>query len=208
MPAVFISYAREDIEITRGLAKTFEANDISVWWDDQLKPGDRFRRAIADQLRQADAVVVIWSSHAATSDYVVDEAEYARHNKMYIPVCVDGFNLDQLPVGFRGYHVVSFRDTYRILDALGTLPAAQRAIRIVGKSAPGDWRTSELFDRSGHLQSPDFDFIDKLEGQLRPVIEDMRGSDSQAVKAFSQHKRLSRLINGADFTALLYLPLC
>jgi hypothetical protein len=61
MGSVFISYAREDRATAWRLASEFEQRGWTVWWDFQLVPGERFRTAILEALRDADRVAVLWS---------------------------------------------------------------------------------------------------------------------------------------------------
>jgi len=67
MADVFISYAREDAESARSFAEGFQSTGLSVWRDDALRSGEVFDESIERALREAKAVVVLWSPHSVAS---------------------------------------------------------------------------------------------------------------------------------------------
>ena len=67
MADVFISYAREDAASARRFARGFESSGLSVWWDDALRSGEAFDESIERALREASAVVVLWSPNSVAS---------------------------------------------------------------------------------------------------------------------------------------------
>jgi TIR domain len=73
---VFISYSKSDPEPTRELADFLTARGYSVWWDTNLTAGEIFRKTIDREINAADAVIVIWTPHSVTSDWVVAEADH------------------------------------------------------------------------------------------------------------------------------------
>jgi hypothetical protein len=58
---VFLSYAREDTAAAKHLAAGIERASHSVWWDHHIHGGSRFASEIDRELKNADAVVVLWS---------------------------------------------------------------------------------------------------------------------------------------------------
>jgi non-specific serine/threonine protein kinase len=48
-----------------------------------------FDTYIYRELEETDAVIVLWSTHSVQSDYVKEEAEYARRNSVLVPLSVD-----------------------------------------------------------------------------------------------------------------------
>ena len=67
MAGIFLSYAREDLAKARTLAKALERAGHSVWWDRQIFGGSEFSDEIEAALKEADAVVVLWSAAAIKS---------------------------------------------------------------------------------------------------------------------------------------------
>src|SRR5512133_256929 len=93
MADIFVSYAREDRPKVQLLAEAFEGRGWSVWWDRQLSAGQHFERLIETQLKAARCVVVLWSAAAVESDWVQDEAAYARDRQRLVPAWLEPVDL-------------------------------------------------------------------------------------------------------------------
>ena len=78
MARVFLSYAREDSDAAKELADAVGAAGHEVWWDQHIQGGSRFSRAIDQALKDAEAVVVLWSDTSVESAWVQDEAAEGR----------------------------------------------------------------------------------------------------------------------------------
>jgi hypothetical protein len=104
-PRLFISYAREDREVVKPLAKGLEQAGYDVWWDKELSAGAAFRDSIEEQLTSSDVIVVVWSKRAKASRWVLDEAERGVNRGVLLPLRIDGATL---PLGFGGFHVLDF----------------------------------------------------------------------------------------------------
>ena len=74
---IFLSYSREDRAAVRHIAESFEAEGLDVWWDAALKSGQTFDEVIEQRLKEAKAVVVLWSPRSVTSRWVRAEAPLA-----------------------------------------------------------------------------------------------------------------------------------
>ena len=101
MSQVFISYSHEDKPKATAMAAALEAAGHTVWWDNELLPGDRFAATLAERIDRAEAVVVMWSRTSIQSDYVCDEADRARIAGRLTPVLIDAV---RPPVGFGQLH--------------------------------------------------------------------------------------------------------
>ena len=101
MPDVFLSYAREDRERARVLARALESHGWSVWWDRKLVAGEAFDEAIERQLATADSVVVLWSEHSIGSEWVRNEASAASERDVLVPALLDDV---KQPLEFRHRH--------------------------------------------------------------------------------------------------------
>lgn len=100
---VFVSYAREDIELARRLVRALERNGYKVWWDQTLKGGEAYAREIRDAIQRSQHTIVLWSKSSIQSDWVLDEAGLARDLGKLLPVRIDN---SAAPLGFGQYHVV------------------------------------------------------------------------------------------------------
>lgn len=103
MAKVFLSYSREDIECVRQLAELLGEGGHEVWWDQHIQGGSRFSAAIDDALKDAQAVVVIWSVNSVRSAWVQDEAGEGRDSGRLVPVVLGNC---KPPLGFRQFQAV------------------------------------------------------------------------------------------------------
>jgi adenylate cyclase len=103
---IFVSYHHSDRERVRRLVDAFEAAGIDVWWDQELVGGTRFTAEIERNLQAADLVVACWGVEAASSDWVRDEADYARTESKLFSVTLG--EKVRVPLGFRGLHTIKW----------------------------------------------------------------------------------------------------
>jgi hypothetical protein len=90
MVDVFISYSKVDEGAVRQLAGAVRRLGYSVWWDDELPPHLSYSDVIAEKIGAAKAAIVVWSEHAAASQWVRAEADVARSQKKLIQTSIDG----------------------------------------------------------------------------------------------------------------------
>ena len=100
---IFLSYARDDVDTAKQLADCLAQAGHDVWWDRHLHGGSRFDREIEEALKNADAVVVLWSSASLDSAWVKDEAAEARDSERLVPVSIGSA---KPPLGFRQFHTI------------------------------------------------------------------------------------------------------
>ena len=80
---IFLSYARTDRSRARIFAECLAEDGFTVWWDASLHSGETFDEVIERNLREAKAVVVLWSKASVASRWVRAEATLAdRRNKL------------------------------------------------------------------------------------------------------------------------------
>lgn len=72
---VFISYAHEDVKTASAMASAYRAQGISYFFDHHsLESGAVFDEEIMRNIEESDLFLLLWSQHAAQSEYV--EKEY------------------------------------------------------------------------------------------------------------------------------------
>lgn len=109
----FVSYAHQDQERVRSIVGYLKSRRIVVWWDDLLKPGDEWGRALKQKLADAACVVVMWSEASVRSIYVAAEArealDRARGSGRLVPVLLDEHAASDIPLPFKEfqYHDLS-----------------------------------------------------------------------------------------------------
>ena len=133
MADIFLSYASEDRETARLIAKVLEGQSWTVWWDRNIPVGEAFDEVIEREIGTAKSVVVLWSNHSTRSEWVKNEAASAvEHNKL-VPVQIDD---GKLPLEFRRRQTLSLAAwtgdasdprLASLFDALSARSARQRS---------------------------------------------------------------------------------
>lgn len=77
MPQALISYTGIDRPKADKLREALTAAGVDVWWDQKLIPGSTFPREIADAIDASPCTLVLCSSAAMRSRWVLAEANYA-----------------------------------------------------------------------------------------------------------------------------------
>ena len=107
MADIFISYAREDETRIRDLVRALEEQGWSIFWDRRIPTGRTWQNYIGQALSDAKCVIVAWSHHSITSDWVIEEANDAKERGLLIPVLLDSV---KPPLGFRGIQAADLTD--------------------------------------------------------------------------------------------------
>lgn len=105
MADVFISYASEDRGRVRPLAEALQSRGFNVWWDRSLAAGQDYTTVIEKELKNAKAVIVIWTQSSSASTFVRDEAGRARDEGRLVPVLLDRVDI---PLGFGAFQAEDF----------------------------------------------------------------------------------------------------
>ena len=74
MANIFLSYSRVDRPKAQQVAAALEEEGLTVWWDKVLKAGQTYDEVTEGMLRQADVVVVLWSTVPVHPQWVSAEA--------------------------------------------------------------------------------------------------------------------------------------
>ena len=90
MSDVFISYARPDEAQAKRVAEALQQLGYRVWRDDELPAHRAYAEVIEERLRNAKAVVALWSAEAARSQWVRAEADAARGAGTLVQASLDG----------------------------------------------------------------------------------------------------------------------
>ena len=89
MPDIFLSYNREDQDEARRFAEAFQRQGFDVWWDTALRSGDAYDQVTEKALRDARAVVVLWSPRSVESRWVRAEATLADRLGTLVPATIE-----------------------------------------------------------------------------------------------------------------------
>lgn len=126
MSDIFISYAREDLDKARALAGALEENGWSTFWDRTIPIGKSWHEWIANELNDAQCVVVFWSSASVVSGWVIEEADDGKQRGILIPVLIENV---LPPLGFRGIQAADLFDW----DGRTPTPAFNELITDIGR---------------------------------------------------------------------------
>jgi hypothetical protein len=87
---VFVSYSHLDADKAITLAKSFEDAGLIVWYDKKrLRTGEGVSKYIELALEDALRAIVLWSTNASRSPWVLSEAEFAHKHKKLMPVIIE-----------------------------------------------------------------------------------------------------------------------
>lgn len=137
---IFISYARSaDAAFALKIATDLKAYDINAWLDHlDIPPGVKWDRAVEDQLRSADTLLLVLSDAAIRSDNVMDEVSFAlEKKKTIIPVLVEECDI---PLRLHRLQYIDFTAGYKT--------GMEKLVQALGGflQAPGKYKTaSSLF---------------------------------------------------------------
>jgi adenylate cyclase len=124
---IFLSYARDDAEAAKHLAACISDAGHDVWWDRHLHGGSRFAAEIEQALKDAEAVVVIWSPQSLGSAWVQDEAAEGRDSGRLVPVSLGSA---KPPLGFRQFQTIDLGSW----DGSGTPDALDDLLQAIGRT--------------------------------------------------------------------------
>lgn len=118
MADIFISYSKQESELTISLARDLERRGYTTWWDTSLQPGEEFPERILSELDNAKVVIVIWTAHSVISKWVQAEAKWAADRSKLVTVRSPELDPGRIPLPFNTRHTDLVTDTDKIFGAL------------------------------------------------------------------------------------------
>jgi hypothetical protein len=98
MSEIFISYARADMDRVKPIVKALDSLGLSIFWDCSSIPvGKNWRQLIKEAINEAKCVLVLWSNKSIDSEWVIEEADHGKNNRILVPVRIDDVHP---PIGF------------------------------------------------------------------------------------------------------------
>lgn len=88
MADIFLSYARPDLEVARGVAEDLEAEGYSVFFDQHIGVGENWDALIESEIEDAKCVVVLWSPTSRTREWVRNEARFGKQKGILCPAMI------------------------------------------------------------------------------------------------------------------------
>jgi adenylate cyclase len=133
MSDIFISYARSTEAQARRIGEALRNAGYGVWRDDELPAHRAYAEVIAERLRDAKAVVVLWSAEAMKSEWVRSEADRARGERKLVQLSLDGA---ALPMPFDQIQCADLSGWSGDTEAPGWKKVAASVAALVGQAAP------------------------------------------------------------------------
>lgn len=103
MADVFVSYAKANADQARAVVDALTRAGYSVWIDAQLPAHRAYGDVIADQIRAARAVLVLWSPQSVASQWVRSEADRGRNAQKLVQLMLEP---TPLPMPFDQIHCI------------------------------------------------------------------------------------------------------
>jgi len=134
MSDVFVSYARSDEAQANCAADALRSTGYRVWRDDELPAHRAYADVIEERLRDAKAVLVLWSADAAKSQWVRAEADAARGAGTLIQASIDG---TVAPMPFNQIQCADLKNWKGELDHAGWRKLAASVATLTGPAPSG-----------------------------------------------------------------------
>ncbi len=175
---IFISYKSERRKAVQHLAEIFRINGYTVWFDSGLLSGEDFSAQIEKELEAARTVITLWCRLSVTSEWVKEEAHYAKRTGKAIPVMIESV---ELPFGF------GLSDTINLTKWDGS-PRSEALDRLF----------QQIAQKTGKKRTPDMDAMAAFEEPWRrygaPTLAQFALINDDAAKEAERAKSgLSRL---------------
>jgi hypothetical protein len=162
MPTLVVSYSRQDQRFVRSMVKTLQAAigvKDAVFWDDDFEPGEPWFQQLTKAIDQARQLFVFWCVHAAASEQVRREYEYALSiGAKVIPLLLDGafesgpaFVRDVQGIDFRGLTQHSDDSLYDRNPTRQPPYSTQGLLQPPGGAGSGDRRWGDAKNRLYNL---------------------------------------------------------
>ncbi len=104
---VFLSYSHRNTEwlvrLRVHLSGLRRSNDVEVWTDQEILPGDRWDEVIQKNLAETDVFILLLSADAVASDYIWDKElkpaieDFLQKKKQFIPILIEPTDYGALP---------------------------------------------------------------------------------------------------------------
>lgn len=89
MASIFLSYSRADRPKAQAVAEALKEEGLTVWWDKVLRAGQTYDEVTEGMLRDAAAVIVLWSTTSVKSKWVRAEATLGQRSSALIPAMIE-----------------------------------------------------------------------------------------------------------------------
>ncbi|MCY4526763.1 MAG: toll/interleukin-1 receptor domain-containing protein, partial [Anaerolineaceae bacterium] len=97
MSHLFLSYSHKDGAMAQRLAQGLQARGFALWYDRELRPGERWLQRLTRAARDCAALLLLMSPAAEQSPWVEMELCIAlRYRRPVLPLALQGHHFDAL----------------------------------------------------------------------------------------------------------------
>ena len=107
LPKIFISYRKCDKKQLNRLITQIKAhsksNEISIWYDQSLNPGENYSNTIIEQIKSCDLFLMLVTPNLLEPNNYVTRVEYplaVKEKKRIVPIVMQKTDLNQLADSF------------------------------------------------------------------------------------------------------------
>lgn len=99
---VFISHSMADTEWARSFAQALKERGVTVWFDEEVQPGESWRDALEAGLRSSDVLVALLDKESSSKPNLFFELGAAiGMGKRVVPIVPKGMDPGTLPLDVR-----------------------------------------------------------------------------------------------------------
>jgi len=95
MADIFLSYSRKDVDRAVTMSRALSQAGLSVWFDRHIPTAIRWENEISRELEQARCVLMLWSHHAISSDWVRREGLAGFERAVLVPVRMEDCDIPE-----------------------------------------------------------------------------------------------------------------
>jgi hypothetical protein len=132
---IFVSYSHHDASLVTPVVRLLRSTNDFVFLDSEgIRPGEKWRAALAEAIRSANLIVVFWCRHSSESPEVESEYRSAiEAQKDVIPVLLDA---TPVPPALGEFQWIDFRELGREKHSSQSVPGPVAAPRPLPASRP------------------------------------------------------------------------
>jgi len=172
-PKIFLSHARQDLNVVKKLAQALQAQGYSVWYDQEsVYGGQSWPKTIGEAIADHDMLLLVWSEHASQAHFVEFEWSTAiALRKTILPYLLDDTPLSAYLSIFHGILQTNLED-----DLTKIVLALQRS-----RPETEPKQTSRVMEKLSELKaSQPENAIKAVKETIKKQITQVRGNVYQA----------------------------
>ena len=163
---VFVSYRNSENELASAIVSELRRVGYKVFWDRDIPPGKVWDNVLDAALDAAKHVIVVWTSGALSSPFILAEAKRAQHHSKYIGI-IAGVESNQLPLFVQDAdHLVLGSGQNAVSRLIELLLVRLGFVESMPSSDAGAIDANKGFAFISHVEE-DLDFVGRLIEYLR-----------------------------------------